>query len=69
MTAPFMNNFRSLSKQFSAIFKSLIFRISFPRKAICRSSGRKPKIFGFKNVLEPERNQKNSHFRKTLDCI
>ena len=51
MTVPFMCNFPSLSNKFPTIFGSLIFHTSLPRLGYF-SQKSKPKIFGFKNVME-----------------
>ena len=53
MTVPFMCNFRSLpvSNKFPKIFGSLIFHTSLPRLGYF-SQKSKPKISGFKNVME-----------------
>ena len=53
MTVAFnkLYNFRSLSDKFATIFGNLIFHISLPKKC-CFRRKRKPKIFGFKNVIE-----------------
>ena len=54
MSVPFKYNFQSLSNKFPMIFLSLIFCISVPRLScfIFLGRKRKPKTFGFENVME-----------------
>ena len=65
---PFMYNFRSLSIKFLTIFWSLIFPILLPRLSyFFIEKGN----LNFRNrECDAERNQKNSHFRITLNyCL
>ena len=55
MLLPFMYNFQSLFIKFPTIFRdrSLIFAFYLPIKlSYFSQKNRKPKIFGFKNVME-----------------
>ena len=62
-----MYNFRSLSYKFTTIFWSLIFQILLTDQPIFRKKG-ETKNFRIKKC-DGERNQKNCHFRNTLNCI
>ena len=67
MTVPFMYNFRNLFKKFPTIFWNLIFRSSLSR--LCYFSQKKETQHFRIRKCDGKRNQKNSHFRKTLNCI
>ena len=67
MTVPSMYNFRSLSNKFPTIFWSLIFRISLSRLSYF-SKKKETQNFRIRKC-DGKRNQKTSHFLKTLNCI
>ena len=63
-----MYNFRSESNKCPTIFSKFIFSHFNPEVRQFFAEKGKPKIFGFKNVMEKQ-FRKNSHFRNTLNCI
>ena len=63
MTAPFMYNFRSVSNKFPTIFLSLISHFSPQVRLFLVEKGKYLKFSDSK--CDGEKNQKNSHFRKT----
>ena len=63
-----MYNFRSESNKCPTIFSKFTFSHFTPQVGLFFAEKRKPKICGFKNVMEKQ-IRKNSHFRNTLNCI
>ena len=61
-----MYNFRSLSNKFPATFE--VYFLRFIAQVRIFFVQKKPKIFGFKNVMD-RGIKKNFHFRNALNCI